>query len=138
MNRTFIKRMREKPKEARVEFAFLSALATTGVVALLWVALLPMRLDGVNTDGAELAGEEGTFGSFFSNARANLGQLIGAESQDESEEGNYTEGSVSGTYEEGRPDDYKSGPVYTPKKEDGLAIPVSRREVRIGTSSRPE
>lgn len=131
INSPFVERLRQKPKAVRVELAFVAALATTGVVGLLWGATLPFRLDTLPAqDEQELAEDSRSLGSFFSSARANMAQLIGAEGEPVEEE---STGSVSGTYRPGAPAEYRP---ESRTSAEPAAVPIDRREVLIGTTTR--
>lgn len=134
---TLIERLRGKPKAVRVQVSFAAAAVLTALVALVWGATLPLRLGGlasVTSPASEAPVEESA--SFFSAARANMAQLIGAfggETAEPTEESS-TETGVSGTYQTGAPAD------AAPYQGAGLdrrsvALPVSAREVRIATST---
>ena len=41
----FLERLREKPKEARVRVAFVTAFVVTALIALLWVVSLSVRFN---------------------------------------------------------------------------------------------
>ena len=136
---SIIERLREKPKEMRVQVSFLSALCVTGVVGLLWGVTLPTRLQGL-PQGNQMAETEGGNGisAFFGDAKSNLGQLIGAtgEAQITGAEGEVSTPPSSDAYRAGAPVDAPTGYYDSPFQESQPAVtPVNRREVRIGTTT---
>lgn len=125
MGLSLIERLREKPKHVRTQVSFLTALSVTGVIALLWGVTLPMRLD---TSGETVARDDSrSIGSFFSDTKSQLGQVIGA---------GVVDGSVSetGTYQVGTPEDAPR-PSYQRTIPEGSAATPVRREVQIATTS---
>ncbi len=45
----FLEHIRSKPSHVKSHYAFLGALAVTGIVAFVWTTTLPARLSGVRT-----------------------------------------------------------------------------------------
>ena len=136
---SIIERLREKPKEMRVQVSFLSALCVTGVVGLLWGITLPTRLQGL-PQGNQMAETEGGNGisAFFGDATSNLGQLIGAtgEAQTAGAESEVSTLPSSDAYRAGAPVDAPTGYYDSPFQEpQPVVAPVDRREVRIGTTT---
>ena len=130
MRPPLLERLREKPKEVRVQISFLSALGVTGVVGLLWVVTLPARLQGLPESGKAAAD-----GSFYAEAKNNLSQIIGA-AQERPEEMQDVPASASGAYREGAPPAETSGYndfLFAPETP-GVA-PIDRREVLIATTT---
>jgi hypothetical protein len=140
MNRLWIERMRERPKDVRVHVSFLAASAFTGLVALVWGVTLPARFDVAPTFATEEITEtqEG-LGTFFSESRTNLGQVIGAMGADEQPAP--TAGSISetGTYMVGAPEEGDTPSAfevyYGANAQGSVAQPATTREVRIATST---
>ncbi len=133
-----IERLREKPKDVRMQVAFMAALGVTGLVALGWGATLPLRLDALPTDGDKnvvfAPREERSLGSTFAGARDNLGQLIGALRSGEKPE---PEGlSPSGAYTTEAPEEAKRAPYSMRRGSEAGVEPVGRRQVLIATSTR--
>ena len=136
---SIIERLREKPKEMRVQVSFLSALCVTGVVGLLWGVTLPTRLQGL-PQGNQMAETEGGNGisAFFGDATSNLGQLIGAtgEAQTAGAESEVSTPPSSDAYRVGAPTTEPAGYYDDPlKTKEPVVTPVNRREVRIGTTT---
>lgn len=137
---SLIERLREKPKEMRVQVSFLAALGITGVIGLLWGVTLPTRLKGLSPSDEVAQTESGNdLGSFFANTRNNLGQLIGAtdgETSDDSETNAIDNAPKSDAYRAGVPEVEPRGYYDDPLEEQKpVVMPVSRREVRIGTTT---
>lgn len=138
MNRisSVIERLREKPKEVRVQVSFLAALCVTGVIGLLWGVTLPMRLSGLPkpTEALKTA-EESEVNSFFADTKNNLSQIIGA-AQNPREEPEESATPGSDAYRVGAPPAETSGYNDSPFPPSIPAVmPVDRREVRIGTTT---
>lgn len=136
---SLLERLREKPKEVRVQVSFLSALCVTGVIGLLWGVTLPTRLQGLSqSDQGETESQDGLY-SFFTNTRNNLGQLIGAtdETADDAQNETNDNAPKSNAYRAGAPiggsDSYGD---YSLEEQEPPVIPVDRREVRIGTTTK--
>jgi hypothetical protein len=130
MKRPLLERLREKPKEVRVQASFLGALCVTGIVGLLWGVTLPARLQGVAGSG-EATGD----GSLYADAKNNLSQIIGAVEQPEAQT-EEAPTSASGAYREGAPPAETPGYNDSPfAPEQPPVMPIDRREVLIATSS---
>ncbi len=134
--------MRERPKDVRVHVSFLAASAFTGLVALVWGVTLPARLDVMPSLATEQVTEsqEG-LGTFFSDSRASLGQVIGAMGTEENASAPQ-QGSISetGSYMVGAPQEEADAPsafetYYGTGAQGSAAQPVTTREVRIATST---
>lgn len=132
MSRALIERLKQRPRHARVQVAFVAAVCTTGLIATLWGAALPARI-------AALSGEEPTrngwgITSLFESARGTAAQLIGALPSDDAPPPRETE---SGTYRAGAPEDATApGFRYTPGRDDSAVVPAPRRQVQIATTTR--
>ncbi len=141
MKRPLLERLREKPKETRVQVSFLTALCVTGVIGLLWGVTLPTRLRAL-PQGDQTAQAEGasSLSSFFADTKNNLGQLIGATGQaTTTEEEQKIIGSApkSDAYTVGAPPGADANQNdYQLEKQAPVVTPVARREVRIGTTTR--
>lgn len=137
---SIIERLREKPKEVRVQVSFLSALCVTGVIGLLWGVTLPLRLNGLpHGDETAQAQSENDLNAFFASTKNNLGQLIGAAgggAPDDAPEERIDNAPKSDAYRAGAPSvepaGYYDNPFETKKP---VVTPVDRREVRIGTTT---
>lgn len=134
MKRPILERLREKPKEVRVQVSFLGALCVTGVIGLLWGVTLPARMQTLAENTDPMATEPGNeLKNFFSDTQDNLGQIIGASGETTTEN---TEGQLgeTGTYREGAPpaEDQR---YNAPFEEKPVVMPVDRREVLIGTTT---
>ncbi|MBI4086557.1 hypothetical protein HY416_01090 [Candidatus Kaiserbacteria bacterium] len=135
MKRPFLERLREKPKEFRVQMSFLGALCVTGVVVVLWGVTLPARMQVLSEHADPLETEPGTeLKNFFSDTRDNLGQLIGAsgETPASPEEAPFGD---AGTYREGTPSPEEPSYGESSFQEKPVVMPVDRREVLIGTTT---
>lgn len=136
---SLIQRLREKPKEVRVQVSFLTALCVTGIIGLLWGVTLPTRLQGLSPSGEVAQTEdERDARSFFVNTQQSLGQLIGATNGGASDAQHEPIDSApkSDAYRAGasetEPSDYYDDPF---EKKEPIITPVNRREVRIGTTT---
>ncbi len=79
---SLVEKLRDKPKETRVQVSFLSALCVTGLVGLLWGLTLPMRLGELpQDDTGEQARSASNLHSFFENTKNSLAQLISGTSE---------------------------------------------------------
>lgn len=134
--RRLIERLREKPKEVRVQVSFLTALCVTGVIGVLWGVTLPMRLQGFPpSDRAQSAND---LDSFFANTRDNLGQLIGATGktlENDVQNKAVDNAPKSNAYQAGAPLGAPANNDYQLEAQQPVVIPVNRQEVRIGTTT---
>lgn len=83
---SYLEELRRKPKQVRTQYAFFGALSVTLLITLVWGFSLPARFadTGTETGSAESSGDsldeqESTFsefGTFFSNARDQLGNIL--------------------------------------------------------------
>jgi hypothetical protein len=137
--RRVIEKLRQKPKEVRVQVSFLSALGITGVIGVLWGVTLPLRLQGL-PQGDQTAQVESANGlnSFFQSTKNNLGQIIGGISTTTSTD---TQNQVidnapkSDAYTAGAPADAVPNNDYQLEAQQPVVTPVNRQEVRIGTTT---
>ena len=147
MSFSLFERLREKPKEVRVQVSFLAALCVTGVVGLLWGVTLPTRLQGFpGSDQSKGTGEqaqsEQNLGSFFTRTRDNIAQIVGGITGESATDTSATSGDVGNTppqsdaYRVGAPPSeppgYNDSPIEEPQP---VVAPIDRREVRIGTTT---
>lgn len=132
MKRPLLERLRDKPKEVRVQVSFLGALGITGVIAVLWGIMLPARLQ-IPSGGGVAVEENAGMSGFFTEAKNNLGQIIGASDDPKKQEDLVL--PETGTYREGIP--AAEPPSYndSPFQDRAPAEPAGRREVRIATST---
>ena len=75
----FLERMREKPQHVKGQYAFLSALSFTLVVALIWGLSLPARLSNTGEIAKESSdSKERSFSlnSFFTSAQTQIANLV--------------------------------------------------------------
>lgn len=137
---SLLERLRDKPKEVRVQASFLTALSVTGVIGLLWGVTLPTRLQGLpQSNQTAQAEDENSLTSFFADTKNNLGQLIGATGEPIADDANNQIGSTSpksDTYRVGAPtSEVGSYNDYPLEEQEPVVKPVDRREVRIGTTT---
>ncbi len=131
-----VQRLREKPKEVRAQVSFLAALCVTGVIGVLWGLTIPTRLSGLpqSIEGAQAQDSTNSVNAFLTNTRNNLGQLISANgdviSESQAEDVSTTP-PTSDAYIVGAPEDQGDSEGGQP-----VVTPVSRREVRIATTTR--
>jgi hypothetical protein len=146
MKRPFFERLREKPKEVRVQASFLMALGVTGMIGLLWGVTLPTRLQGFpkgdnEADQTAQVEAQNSFMSFFADTKNNLGQLIGAAREattTEAQQKVTDSAPKSDAYQVGAPaDGVEYNKNYPLEKQAPGVTPVDRREVRIGTTTSP-
>jgi hypothetical protein len=71
---SFFEHLRVKPSHVKAHYSFGIAGIITGIIAIVWVSTLPARFDTV-TQKAEVQ-EEKDFGSFITEAKSELGNLI--------------------------------------------------------------
>ncbi len=137
---SLIERLREKPKEVRVQVSFLTALCVTGIVGLLWGVTLPTRLQGFPQADATAQAETGRdLASFFGDSKNNLGQLIGATGEEVTNNPDNESADTlpeSDAYRVGVPEEEPASYWDDPfeQEEPGVA-PVNQREVRISTTT---
>jgi hypothetical protein len=142
---SLLERLREKPKEVRVQVSFLTALCVTGVVGLLWGVTLPTRLQGLRTSD-QTASAEGSnkVGSFFVDTRNSLGQLISATGEPVTDQMNAAGNDNEVNNTPPSSDAYRAGaaaiesPGYNDnplETQEQVVVPVQGREVRIGTTT---
>ena len=154
MKQPLLERLRDKPKEYRVQFSFLTALCVTGVVGVLWGVTLPVRLASFPqfkdvTGAGEQAQSATALNSFFADTRKNVGELVNPSGTAVSENGTNGDGSTgsadgsndvgntppkSDAYTVGAPPPQERS-YFAPEKREAVVVPIDRREVRIGTTT---
>lgn len=136
---SFIERLREKPKDMRVQVSFLGALCVTGMIGVLWGVTLPARLGNLpNDDIGTEAQNASAMHSFFENAKSSLAELIGGTTEVTRDvpEGDVFDVPPSGAYRVGAPEGETDSTSYQPyAKPEPVVTPVSRREIRIATTT---
>lgn len=75
---SWLSKLRNHPKVVKDRYAFLGATLITGVIASVWLATLPSRLETpvASEQASDFAETRGAFSQFFSGAKAQLGNAM--------------------------------------------------------------
>jgi len=143
----WIERTRKKPRAVRDQYAFMGAIAITGIIALGWLVTLPIRFDGVTLEMDSIEESRGAFSQFLTNTRDQAAAILEAGESEELQGSTSTPTSTGterwplGTSSATRRTSTSSWTAATTSATNGTNTQVREpvhqwpRTVRIGTTS---